>query len=66
MKKKDGSLRLVVDYRGLNKVTIRNRYALPLISSLLEQISGENVFTKIDLRGACNLVRICPGDEWKT
>jgi hypothetical protein len=66
VKKKDGSLRLVVDYRGLNKVTIRNRYALPLISSLLERINGARFFTKIDLRGAYNLVRIRPGDEWKT
>ena len=56
VKKKDGSLRLVVDYRGLNKVTIRNRYALPLISTLLERISGAKYFTKIDLQGACNLV----------
>ena len=65
MKKRDGSIRLVVDYWGLNKVTIRNRYALPLISSLLEQICGVHFFTKIDLRGAYNLVRIRPGDEWK-
>ena len=50
----------------MNKVTIRNRYALPLISSLLEQISGAKVFTKIDLQGAYNLVWIRPGDEWKT
>ena len=57
VKKKDGSLRLVVDYRGLNKVTIRNRYALPLISSLLERINGAR-FMKIDLWGAYNLVRI--------
>ena len=48
--KKDGSLCLVIDYRGLNKVTIRNRYALPLISSLLERINGAKFFTKIDLR----------------
>ena len=66
VKKKDGSLCLVVDYRGLNKVTIRNRYALPLISSLLEHISGAIFFTKIDLRCAYNLVRIRLGDEWKT
>jgi hypothetical protein len=66
VKKKDGSLRLVVDYRRLNKVTIRNRYALPLISSLLERISGAKFFSKIDLRGAYNLVWIHPGDEWKT
>ena len=55
-----------MDYRGLNKVTIRNRYALPLISCLLERIGGAKHFTKIDLRGAYNLVRIRPGDEWKT
>ena len=64
IKKKDGSLRLVVDYRGLNKVTIRNRYALPLISSLLERLSRAKYFTKLDLLGAYNLVRIRPGDEW--
>ena len=51
VKKKDGSLRLAVHYRGLNKVTIKNRYALPLISSLLERINGARFFTKIDLRG---------------
>ena len=51
---------------GLNKITMRNRYALPLISSLLERVNGAKFFTKIDLRGAYNLVRIQPGDEWKT
>ena len=66
VKKKNGTLRLVVDYRGLNKVTIRNRYALPLIPNLLERLSGAKYFTKLDLRGAYNLVRIRPGDEWKT
>ena len=66
VKQKDGSLRLVVDYRGLNRVTIRNRYALPLVSSLLERLSGAKHFTKLDLRGAYNLVRIRSGDEWKT
>ena len=66
VKKKDGSLRLVVDYRGLNKVMVRNRYALPLIPNLLERLSGAKYFTRLDLRGAYNLVRIRPGDEWKT
>ena len=55
-----------MDYLGLNKVTIRNRYALPLISSLLERLNGAKFFTKIDLRGAYNLVGIRPGDERKT
>ena len=66
VKKKYGLLSLVVDYHGLNKATIRNGYALPLISSLLERINGAKFFTKIDLRGAYNLVWIQPEDEWKT
>jgi hypothetical protein len=66
VKKKDGSLRLCVDYRGLNKVTVRNRYLLPLIPELLDQLRTRCVFSKIDLRGVYNLVRIKPGDEWKT
>ena len=66
MKNKDDSLRLVVDYRGLKKATLRNRYALPLISTLLECISGAKNFRKSNLRGAYNLVRIQAGDEWNT
>ena len=66
VKKKDGSLRMCVDYRGLNKITIKNRYPLPLISGLLDQLGRAKVYTKIDLRGAYNLVRIKGGDEWKT
>ena len=66
VKKKDGSLRMCVDYRGLNKITIKNRYPLPLISGLLDQLNQAKIYTKIDLRGAYNLVRIKEGDEWKT
>jgi hypothetical protein len=55
VKKKDGSLRMCVDYRGLNKVTKKNRYILPLISGLLEQLGSTKIFTKTDLNGACNL-----------
>jgi hypothetical protein len=66
VKKKDGSLRLCVDYHGLNKITKKNRYPLPLISSLLDQLRTGKIFTKLDLRGAYNLLRIRPGDEWKT
>ena len=57
---------MCVDYRGLNKVTIKNRYPLPLISGLLDQLGQAKVYTKIDLRGAYNLVRVKEGDEWKT
>ena len=66
VKKKDGSLRLCVDYRGLNKVTVRNRYLLPLIPVLLDRLRTGRIFSKIDLRGAYNLVRIKPRDESKT
>ena len=65
VKKKDGSLKLCVDYRGLNRVTIRNRYPLPLIPELPDRLWARHVFSKIDLRGAYNLVCINPGDEWK-
>ena len=48
--KKDGSLRMCVDYRQLNDVTIKNKYPLPTIDDLFDQLSGAKVFTKIDLR----------------
>ena len=66
VKKKDGSLRMCVDYCGLNKVTIKNRYPLPLISGLLDQLGQAKIYTKIDLCGAYNLVQMKEGDEWKT
>jgi hypothetical protein len=64
--KKDGSLRPCIDYRGLNAVTVKNRYPLPLLSDLLNRLRDAKIFTRIDLRGAYNLVRIKEGDEWKT
>ena len=64
--KKDKTKRLCVDYRWLNELTVRNSFPLPLISDLIDRLRFAKVFTKIDLRGAYNLVRIKPGDEWKT
>lgn len=64
--KKDNKLRLCVDYRGLNKITIKNRCPLPLITETLDQLREASTFTKLDLKGAYNLVRIAEGDEWKT
>ena len=64
--KKDGKLRLCVDYRGLNKVTIKNRLALPLISETLDRLAGSKIFTKLDLTHAYHRLRIRRGDEWKT
>ena len=66
IKKKDGSLCLCVDFRGLNKITKKDRYPLPLISDLLDSPSRAKIYSKIDLRHAYHLVRIAPGNEWKT
>ncbi|KAG8935233.1 hypothetical protein FRC01_005489 [Tulasnella sp. 417] len=66
VKKKNGKLRLCVDYRGLNTVTIKNRYPIPLIHDLLDRVQGCKYFSKIDLQSAFNLLRIKPGHEWKT
>jgi hypothetical protein len=64
--KKDGGNRLCVDYHSLNKVTIKNRYLLPLISKLLDRLGHIKVFTKLDLRDAYHRLRIKEEDEWKT
>uniref|UniRef100_A0A8K9UP97 Gypsy retrotransposon integrase-like protein 1 n=1 Tax=Oncorhynchus mykiss TaxID=8022 RepID=A0A8K9UP97_ONCMY len=66
VKKKDGGLRPCVDYRGLNKITVKYSYPLPLINTIIELMHGARFFTKLDLRSAYNLVRIKKGDEWKT
>src|SRR3978361_1296839 len=65
IKKKDGSLRLVQDYRTLNGMTIKNRYPLPLISELVNKLRGARYFTKLDVRWGYNNVRMKEGDEWK-
>ncbi|XP_037833528.1 uncharacterized protein LOC112450623 isoform X3 [Kryptolebias marmoratus] len=64
--KKDGSLRPCIDYRGLNNITIKNKYPLPLMSSAFDIIQESTIFTKLDLRNAYHLIRIREGDEWKT
>ncbi|KAK3517063.1 hypothetical protein QTP86_004244 [Hemibagrus guttatus] len=64
--KKDSGLRPCIDYRVLNKITVKFRYPLPLVPMGLEHLRGANVFTKLDLRSAYNLIRIWKGDEWKT
>jgi len=66
VKKTNGSLRLCVDYRGLNAGTIKNRYPLPLLQETLIRLSKAKYFTTLDIRGAYNLVRMAEGEEWKT
>ena len=65
IKKKDGSLWLVQNYRVLNAVTVKNRYPLPLISKLVSQLRRVKYFTKLDVWWGFNNVHIKPGDEWK-
>jgi transposase InsO family protein len=64
--KKNGKLRLCVDYRKLNDITIKNRYPLPNISELRDRLAHAEIFTALDLRGAYNLIRMKEGEEWKT
>ncbi|RYN56960.1 hypothetical protein AA0117_g13232 [Alternaria alternata] len=59
-------MRLCVDYRGLNKVTIKDRYPIPLVSEMLDRLSKAAIYTKLDLRDAYHRLRIREGDEWKT
>ena len=66
IRKKDGSLRLCCDFRGINRVSKKDRYPLPLINDLLDAPHKARIYTKIDLRHAYHLVRIADGDEWKT
>jgi len=65
IKKKDGSLRLVQDYRMLNAMTVKNKYLLLLIPELVNHLQGAKYFTKLDVRWGFNNVRIKEGDEWK-
>ncbi len=66
VEKKDGRLRTCIDYRGLNNVTVKFCYPLPLVPSVLVQLREATIYTKLDLRSAYNLIRIKEGDEWKT
>jgi hypothetical protein len=64
--KKDGSLRLCVDYRGLKQISRKNRYLLPLISESIDHLSGGKFYTKVDICDAYYRVQVAEGEEWKT
>jgi len=65
VRKKDGKLRPVQDYRKINAITIRNQYPLPLIADLIRDLSNAHIYTKLDVRWGYNNVRIREGDEKK-
>ena len=65
IKKKNGSLRLVQDYRALNSMTVKNKYSLSLISELVSQLYRARYFTKLDVHWGFNNVHIKPRDKWK-
>jgi len=62
----DGTLRLCVDYRGLNKITIKNKYTLPLMSELRRRLGKATILTKLDLKNGYYAIRRAEGEEWKT
>ncbi|KAJ9566000.1 hypothetical protein OSB04_001966 [Centaurea solstitialis] len=66
VKKKDGSMRMCIDYRELNKVTVKNKYPLPRIDDLFDQLQGAGCFSKIDLRSGYHQVRVKEDDVPKT
>ena len=66
VKKKDGTLRMCIDYRKINKVTVKNKYPLPRIEDLFDQLKGAGVFLKIDLRSGYYQLRVKEEDVPKT